>query len=255
MSDKAPPYKFTTNVPVAAQIRFIDVRPGKLWTDPKGVTKKLPAQVSIKGSFGGVETIAFLPGPAWKNIKALQEGGVIDGDGLEVGLTAANDEGLDANVSVPVTDGMVTAMLSKPAGERYEAMTYTKANGSAQPQSKRIPPPPKKPLPFDEESFPKEGPYAPDAQNYPIRQANMPDLNAPPPSDDDAPDWVRQSEVVASAASAPSVAPNAQKKAAYINAYFDLLGYVRAHSGLKDEVAIQAATATLHIGLKQEGLR
>jgi hypothetical protein len=54
---------------------------------------------------------------------------------------------------------------------------------------------------------------------------------------------------------APSVAPNAEKKAAYINAYFDLLGYVRANSGLKDEVAIQAATATLHIGLKQEGLR
>jgi hypothetical protein len=51
------------------------------------------------------------------------------------------------------------------------------------------------------------------------------------------------------------VAPKAEAKMAYISAYLDLLGYVKAHSGLKDEVAIQAATATLHIGLKQEGLR
>ena len=113
-------------------------------------------------------------------------------------------------------------------------------------QSKRIPPPSKK-LPFDEESFPKEGPYAPDAQNYPVRQGNMPDLSdAPLPPE---PEWVT------APARAAGVAPDATKKLAYISAYLDLLGYVRAHSGLKDEVAIQAATATLHIGLKQEGLR
>ena len=110
-------------------------------------------------------------------------------------------------------------------------------------QSKRLAPP-RKPLPFDEESFPKDGPYAEDAQNYPIRQANMPDLSdAPLPPE---PEWVQP---------ARSVAPKAEAKLAYISAYLDLLGYVRAHSGLKDEVAIQAATATLHIGLKQEGLR
>jgi hypothetical protein len=82
----------------------------------------------------------------------------------------------------------------------------------------------------------------------PARQGNMPNLSAPAPTDDDAPEWVTDHKPA-------GVAPNAQKKAAYINAYIDLLGYVRAHSGLKDEVAIQAATATLHIGLKQEGLR
>ena len=114
-------------------------------------------------------------------------------------------------------------------------------------QSKRIPPPSKKPLPFDEESFPKDGPYAEDAQNYPIRQAGMPDLSdAPLPPE---PEWVT------APAPARSVAPKAEAKLAYISAYLDLLGYVKAHSGLKDEVAIQAATATLHIGLKQEGLR
>ena len=113
-------------------------------------------------------------------------------------------------------------------------------------QSKRIPPP-KKPLPFDEESFPKDGPYAEDAQNYPIRQAGMPDLSdAPLPPE---PEWVT------APAKASSIAPKAEAKLAYISAYLDLLGYVKAHSGLKDEVAIQAATATLHIGLKQEGLR
>jgi hypothetical protein len=109
-------------------------------------------------------------------------------------------------------------------------------------QSKRVAPP-RNPLPFDEESFPPE-PYAPEAQNYPVRQGNMPDLSdAPLPPE---PEWVQP---------ARSVAPKAEAKLAYISAYLDLLGYVRAHSGLKDEVAIQAATATLHIGLKQEGLR
>ena len=120
-------------------------------------------------------------------------------------------------------------------------------------QSKRLPPPPKKPLPFDEESFPPASEtYAVAPQDHmPVRQGNMPDLNAPPPSDADAPDWVDPTPTKMPS----SVAPNAEKKKAYINAYLDLLGYVKAHSGLKDEVAIQAATATLHIGLKQEGLR
>ena len=102
--------------------------------------------------------------------------------------------------------------------------------------SKRVPPP-KKSLPFDEEEFPPASEtYAVAPQDhYPVRQANMPDLSAP--------------------AKPSSVAPKAEAKAAYINAYLDLLGYVRAHSGLKDEVAIQACTATVFIGLKQEGLR
>lgn len=125
------------------------------------------------------------------------------------------------------------------------------ADRAAPAQSKRLPPPSKE-LPFDEDSFPPDGPYAPDAQNYPIRQGNMPNLSAPAPTDDDAPEWVTGDITPTKPA---GVAPNATKRLAYITAYLDLLGYVKAHSGLKDEQAIQAATATLHIGLKQEGLR
>jgi hypothetical protein len=137
---------------------------------------------------------------------------------------------------------------SRPGAKPYWGIKVASVvEKSAPAQSKRIPPPSKKPLPFDEESFPKDGPYAEDAQNYPIRQANMPDLSdAPLPPE---PEWVT------APAPARSVAPKAEAKLAYISAYLDLLGYVKAHSGLKDEVAIQAATATLHIGLKQEGLR
>jgi hypothetical protein len=105
-------------------------------------------------------------------------------------------------------------------------------------QSKRVAPP-RKPLPFDEESFPPE-PDADDpyfgGENLPVRQAGMANLSA-------------------SGTEKASVAPKAEAKLAYISAYLDLLGYVKAHSGLKDEVAIQACAATLHIGLKQEGLR
>jgi hypothetical protein len=135
---------------------------------------------------------------------------------------------------------------SRPGAKPYWGIKVASVVEKAAPaQSKRIPPPSKKPLPFDEESFPPE-PYAPDAQNYPIRQAGMPDLSdAPLPPE---PEWVL-------AGQARSVAPKAEAKMAYISAYLDLLGYVKAHSGLKDEVAIQACAATLHIGLKQEGLR
>lgn len=109
-------------------------------------------------------------------------------------------------------------------------------------QSKRLPPP-KRVIPGLDD-LPDAGLGAMDAVSY--------QRQTPPPSDDDAPEWVTEDSTFTKPV---GVAPNAEKKKAYINAYLDLLGYVRAHAGLKDEQAIQAATATLHIGLKQEGLR
>jgi hypothetical protein len=130
---------------------------------------------------------------------------------------------------------------SKPGSKPYWGIRVANAAERSTPtQSKRLPPP-KRVIPGLDD-LPEAGLGAMDAVSY--------QRQAPPPSDDDAPEWVT-GDITAP----PSVAPNAEKKKAYINAYIDLLGYVRAHSGLKDEVAIQAATATLHIGLKQEGLR
>ncbi len=237
---KAAPYKFTTNVPVEVGIRFIDVRPSKMWQE-----KKLPAQVSLKGTFGGVDTIAYLPGPAWKNIKALADAGVIDANGQEIGLTAANDEGLAETVSVPVAVADVTACLTKLAGERYESMRYTKKGGAAQPQSRRLPPPDSRKLPFDlPDELPE--PYAPDPANYPVRQAGMPNLSAPPPSDADAPDWVEPSK---------AVAPKAEAKARVVREYLDLLAFVQAERPKLSDEAAQAASATIWITWKQDGLR
>lgn len=242
MADKAPAFKFTTNVPVNTHIRFIDVRPGKLWTDPKGVQKMLPAQVSIKGTFDGVDTICFLPGPAWKNIKALSDGGVIDADGMEVGLTAANDESLAANVSVPVRDGKVTAVLSKPAGERYEAMSYTLHDAPAKPASKRLPPPSKVIPGLDD--LPDAGLGAMDAMSY--------ERQAPPPNDNDAPEWVT-GDIAPKAAS--TVAPKTEAKLAMARAYLDLLGWVQADKPKLSDEAAQAAAATIWISWGQAGLR
>ena len=105
-------------------------------------------------------------------------------------------------------------------------------------------------LPFDEESFPSEeygaSIHAPDSPYD--EPGPIPPFHKPRSASQGA-------DIPNRAPSVEPVAPNAAKKAAYINAYFDLLNYVKAHSGLKDEVAIQAATATLHIGLKQDGLR
>lgn len=141
----------------------------------------------------------------------------------------------------------------KPGAAPYWSITVADAVDRATPvASKRLPPPPKKALPFDEESFPPDGPYAPDAQNYPIRQGNMQNLSAPAPTDDDAPEWV--TEDIAPKAS-PKVAPNAEAKLALARAYIDLLGWVRADQPKLSDEAAQAAAATIWISWNQAGLR
>jgi hypothetical protein len=137
---------------------------------------------------------------------------------------------------------------SRPGAKPYWGIKVASVvEKSAPPQSKRLAPP-RKVLPFDEESFPPaDAVYAVSPQEHmPVRQAGMQNLSEEPLPPE--PEWVTDHKPA-------GVAPNAEKKKAYITAYLDLLGYVRAHSGLKDEVAIQAATATLHIGLKQENSR
>lgn len=136
-----------------------------------------------------------------------------------------------------------TENRTTPSAAPYWNITVADAvDRSAPTQSKRLPPP-KRVIPGLDD-LPDAGLGAMDAVSY--------ERQAPPPNDNDAPEWVTEDSTPAKSS---GVAPNAAKKAAYINTYIDLLGYVRAHSGLKDEVAIQAAAATLHIGLKQEGLR
>jgi hypothetical protein len=112
-------------------------------------------------------------------------------------------------------------------------------------QSKRVAPP-RKPLPFDEESFPPE-PYAPEAQNYPVRQGNMPDLSdAPLPPE---PEWVTPP--------ARAVAPKAEARAKIAREYLDLLAWVKTQAevkGMSDE-AVQAASATIFIAWDKAGLR
>ena len=136
-----------------------------------------------------------------------------------------------------------TENRATPSAAPYWNITVADAVDRAAPtQSKRLPPP-KRVIPGLDD-LPDAGFGAMDAVSY--------ERQAPPPNDNDAPEWVTGDITPAKPA---GVAPNAAKRLAYITAYLDLLGYVRAHSGLKDEVAIQAAAATLHIGLKQEGLR
>lgn len=135
MTDRTPPFKFTTNVPVNTRIAFVDVRPGKPWTDPQtGQTKVLPAQVSLKGTFDGVSTICFLPGAAWKNLKALHEAGVI-------GDYDKNAEDPGEVLNLPVLDGNMRATLAKPAGAKYADMVYVPLDKPQAPQPRRIPPP------------------------------------------------------------------------------------------------------------------
>ncbi len=230
MADKAEPYKFTTNVPVPCEIRFVDIRPGKLWTDNKGVTKKLPSQVSIKGKFGNIDTICFLPGPAWKNVKALAAGGVIEeGPALD----AANDEGLDAPFSAAVLHSKVTLTLAKPAGERYESLVVDNGKVQAQPEG-RVPSPYQPPsigrMPFDDEG-------------------------APPPSDEDNPyaDPGPLPPFHKPQTRTAQEFPDAAQKMARARQYLDLFEWVKAEAKVTPEVA-QPIAATIWIDWKQAGL-
>lgn len=233
MSDRAAPFKFTTNIPVKAEIRFIDVRPGK-WHEGK----KLPPQVSLKGTFDGVDTIAFLPGPAWKNVKALADNGVIDAQGQDVGLQAANDEGLEAAVSIPVAVKSVTATLTKLAGDKYDQMRYVTGNA-----------PPSKRLTHAEATQPK-GSYIPgiDGPEAPIPE----DVGYGVDSHEHFPS--HQANTRVPSAEAQRTAPNAAKRAAIVDDYLALLAHVgKAVPNFSDD-AVQAAAATIFIQWKNAGL-
>lgn len=242
--DKAEPYKFTTNVPVPCEIRFVDIRPGKLWTDPKGVSKKLPSQVSIKGKFGNIYTICFLPGPAWKNVKSLAAGGVIEeGPALD----AANDEQLASVVSCPVLTSRVTLTLAKPAGERYETLVVD--NGAVAPQgegriqSPYVPPsigrvPAMDDFPDEDYGRSVQSPSGPEDSPY-DDPGPLPPFHKPQPT------------------RGVEVAPEAAQKIARARSYLDLLAWVRTQEPTKamaDE-AQQAAAATIWIDWGQKGLR
>lgn len=239
--DKAEPYKFTTNVPVPCEIRFVDIRPGKMWTDPKGVTKKLPAQVSIKGKFGNIDTICFLPGPAWKNVKALAAGGVIEeGPALQ----AANDEELTAVVSCPVLHGKATITLAKPAGERYESLVVDSGKVAAQPEG-RLP-----------------SPYQPPSIGKPIKGLDdFPDeeygasVHSPSGPADDEP-YANPGPLPPfhkAHTKAAETAPNAVERMRVAREYLDLLAFVQAETKLPPDVA-QSASATIYIAWGKKGL-
>lgn len=259
-TDKAPAFKFTTNIPVKATIRFVDVRPGKLWADPEkgGAQKQLPPQVSIKGTFDGKDTIAFLPGPVWKNVKALVEGGVIaddhDTDALEA-VTQAT--------ALPVIGGEgLTITLTKLAGERYEHLVYTRPGQPTPVASKRIPPPSGAPpqgsgklLPFDE-GYEADAPnLAPNPQNAKLHGGPMP---GPLHGDEDEPTSALDAKEAGEAIQREALAD------AYCTLYEDVLTHLarhhRARADIKDPIpldstAVQAATATIWIAWDKMGLQ
>lgn len=136
-------------------------------------------------------------------------------------------------------------------GAPYWNISVADAVDRAAPSTgKRLPPPSRKPLPFDEESFPAaDAVYAVAPQDhYPVRQGNMPNLNAPAPSDNDAPEWVQDTPQPATS--------DAKRKATIIRSYLDLFGYVKAQPEMQGVEAsvVQAVSATLFIHFDKKGL-
>lgn len=126
---KAPAYRFTVNVPVKIKVKDITVWPGKPWEG-----KVLPPQVSIKFLLNGNETKAYLPGAAWRNLKALLAGNVITSYPEE----AAQDDLAERTV-IPVAIADCTATLSKQPGEKYENMVFDTGTAPKAPAPKSAP--------------------------------------------------------------------------------------------------------------------
>ena len=135
MSEKAPAFAFTLNIPVQCVIRFVDVRPGKMWNDPKKGMIQLPAQVSLKGSFDGVDTIAFVKGKVWAVVKSLATAGIIDADQDTDALEAVTEV-----TSIPVRHGTTTATYAKGPKDQYANMVFTRVGQAPPAAPKRLTP-------------------------------------------------------------------------------------------------------------------
>lgn len=128
-------------------------------------------------------------------------------------------------------------------GAPYWNITVADAVDRAAPtQSKRLPPP-KRVIPGLDD-LPDAGLGAMDAMSY--------ERQAPPPNDNDAPEWVT-GDITPKAAN--TVAPKTEAKLAMARAYLDLLGWVQADKPKLSDEAAQAAAATIWISWGQAGLR
>ena len=138
MATYPPLFQFAINLPTTVRIKFVDVRPGKQWPpDPQtGEVKPPSAQVTIKGTFDGVETMCYLKGKAWANLKALSAAGIIE----EQDTDALEDTAIVVTIPLIAHEEFV-ATLSKPASEKYANMVYRPVGGAAPVASKRVQPP------------------------------------------------------------------------------------------------------------------
>lgn len=131
----------------------------------------------------------------------------------------------------------------KPGSKPYWGIRVASAvDRSAPAQSKRLPPP-KRVIPGLDD-LPDAGLGAMDAMSY--------ERQAPPPNDNDAPEWVT-GDIAPKAAN--TVAPKTEAKLAMARAYLDLLGWVQADKPKLSDEAAQAAAATIWISWGQAGLR
>ena len=250
MADKAPAFVFTTNVPVNVDIRFVDVRPGKPWDDPKKGRVTLPAQVSIKGTLGGTETIAFLKGKVWANIKALAAAGVIAEE-----WAARTDEldAVDKVTSIPVLHGKVTATLQKLPTDRWENMVYAPIGSAPAHTPKRIS--------YAEANTPT-GASAPSVggpikglDDFPSEEYAA-SVQSPDESPYDEPGPLPPFHKPSVSAKPAEIAPVATEKAKIVRAYLDLFAWMKSQPEMGNVPAdvVQSASATIWIEWNRRGL-
>jgi hypothetical protein len=104
-----PIVKLAPNVPLKMKAKFCDVVPGQYGH-----------QVRLKGLVDGEESLVYLPGPVWKNLKALRTAGAIN--------TEAVNEEPEKALGISLLEHELELVNYQPAGEKFPSLVV-KANG------------------------------------------------------------------------------------------------------------------------------
>jgi hypothetical protein len=104
-----PIVKLAPNVPLKMKAKFCDIVPGQYGH-----------QVRLKGLVDGEESLVYLPGPVWKNLKALRTAGAIN--------TETVNEEPEKALGISLLEHELELVNYQPAGEKFPSLVV-KTNG------------------------------------------------------------------------------------------------------------------------------
>jgi hypothetical protein len=112
-----PIVKLAPNVPLKMKAKFCDIVPGQYGH-----------QIRLKGLVDGEESLVYLPGPVWKNLKALRSAGAINSD------EAVNEEPEKA-LAISLLEHELELVNEQKAGEKFPSIVVKAGTNGKPPVS------------------------------------------------------------------------------------------------------------------------